>query len=127
MAIHRGTPRRRAGISAGCRLTVLYLSDNTGGSAWESNPPKTLLMPPNGFEVREAHRDSSAPGTSQVYTTNLKHAIIEVFESPLLEVLSGDLIKTKGGWGLKMKPEGVMSINKPVTAHPGWATILPAD
>jgi len=32
-----------------------------GGSAWESNPPKTLLMPPNGFEVREAHRDSSAP------------------------------------------------------------------
>jgi len=33
----------------------------SGGSAWESNPPKTLLMPPNGFEVREAHRDSSAP------------------------------------------------------------------
>jgi len=32
-----------------------------GGSAWESNPPKTLLMPPNGFEVREAHRDLSAP------------------------------------------------------------------
>jgi len=32
-----------------------------GGSAWESNPPKTLLMPPDGFEVREAHRDSSAP------------------------------------------------------------------
>ncbi len=34
---------------------------NSGGSAWESNPPKTLLMPPNGFEVREAHRDPSAP------------------------------------------------------------------
>jgi hypothetical protein len=32
-----------------------------GGSVWESNPPKTLLMPPDGFEVREAHRDSSAP------------------------------------------------------------------
>ena len=32
-----------------------------GGSVWESNPPKTLLMPPNGFEVREAHRDSYAP------------------------------------------------------------------
>jgi len=32
-----------------------------GGSAWESNPPKTLLMPPDGVEVREAHRDSSAP------------------------------------------------------------------
>jgi hypothetical protein len=34
---------------------------NFGGSAWESNPPKTALLPPNGFEVREAHRDSSAP------------------------------------------------------------------
>lgn len=32
-----------------------------GGSVWESNPPKTLLMPPNGVEVREAHRDSNAP------------------------------------------------------------------
>ena len=38
----------------------LYKSD-TGGSAWESNPPRTLLTPPNGVEVREAHRDSSAP------------------------------------------------------------------
>ena len=35
--------------------------ENVGGSAWESNPPKTILMPPNGFEVREAHRDSTAP------------------------------------------------------------------
>ena len=32
-----------------------------GGSAWESNPPRALLAPPNGFEVREAHRDLSAP------------------------------------------------------------------
>ena len=32
-----------------------------GGSGWESNPPKTLLMPHDGFEVREAHRDSTAP------------------------------------------------------------------
>ena len=32
-----------------------------GGSVWESNPPKTLLMPPDGFEVREAHRGSYAP------------------------------------------------------------------
>ncbi len=32
-----------------------------GGSVWESNPPETLLMPPDGFEVREAHRDSNAP------------------------------------------------------------------
>ena len=35
----------------------------TGEGAWESNPPKTLFMPPNGVEVREAHRDSSAPLT----------------------------------------------------------------
>ena len=32
-----------------------------GGSVWESNPPKTLLVPPDGFEVREAHRNLSAP------------------------------------------------------------------
>jgi hypothetical protein len=32
-----------------------------GGSAWESNPPGTRKVPPNGFEVREAHRDLSAP------------------------------------------------------------------
>ena len=37
---------------------------NFGGSVWESNPPKTLLTPPNGFEVRKAHRDSSAPDQS---------------------------------------------------------------
>ena len=32
-----------------------------GGSEWESNPPKTLFMPLNGFEAREAHRDPVAP------------------------------------------------------------------
>jgi transcriptional regulator with XRE-family HTH domain len=34
---------------------------NRGGSVWGSNPPKTLCMPPDGFEVREAHRDLDAP------------------------------------------------------------------
>ena len=34
---------------------------NSGGGVWESNPPKTLLTSLNGVEVREAHRDSSAP------------------------------------------------------------------
>jgi hypothetical protein len=43
------------------RKVVGNVDDNSGGSVWESNPPKTLLMPPDGFEVREAHRDSSAP------------------------------------------------------------------
>ena len=33
----------------------------TGGSEWESNPPRTLSMPLNGFEAREAHRDPFAP------------------------------------------------------------------
>lgn len=32
-----------------------------GGSEWESNPPRTLLMPLNGFEAREAHRSPVAP------------------------------------------------------------------
>ena len=36
-----------------------------GGSVWESNPPKACLIPPNGFEVREAHRDSSAPSLAK--------------------------------------------------------------
>ncbi len=42
------------------------LKQNTGGSVWESNPPKTLLMPPNGVEVREAHRDLYAPNLQTV-------------------------------------------------------------
>ena len=36
-------------------------SIQAGGSEWESNPPRTLLMPHNGFEAREAHRDPVAP------------------------------------------------------------------
>ncbi len=46
-------------------LTKIHQNVNqkSGGSAWESNPPKTLKVPPNGFEVREAHRDLSAPAT----------------------------------------------------------------
>jgi len=43
------------------KKVVSDVKQTRGGSAWESNPPKTLLMPPNGFEVREAHRDPSAP------------------------------------------------------------------
>ena len=27
-----------------------------GGSAWESNPPGTVLAPHTGFEVREPHQ-----------------------------------------------------------------------
>ena len=37
------------------------IKQNIGGSAWESNPPKTGLLPPNGFEVRGTHRGTFAP------------------------------------------------------------------
>ena len=43
----------------------------TGGSVWESNPPKTLHMPPDGFEVREAHRDPNAPPLVLTGSSNL--------------------------------------------------------
>ena len=32
------------------------ISINYGGSAWESNPPGTVLAPHTEFEVREAHQ-----------------------------------------------------------------------
>lgn len=34
---------------------------NSGGSEWESNPPWTLRVPINGFEVRGTHRSPLAP------------------------------------------------------------------
>ena len=34
-----------------------------GGSAWESNPPETLLAPLTGFEVQEAHQDLTTSAT----------------------------------------------------------------
>jgi hypothetical protein len=30
--------------------------EKSGGSAWESNPPGTVLAPHTGFEVREPHQ-----------------------------------------------------------------------
>ena len=30
-----------------------------GGSAWESNPPGTVLAPHTGFEVRELHQTAA--------------------------------------------------------------------
>ncbi len=38
-----------------CHATMYPLILN-GGSAWESNPPETLLTPPTGFEVQEGHQ-----------------------------------------------------------------------
>ena len=40
---------------------VANLKQKHGGSGWGSNPPRTWLMPLNGFEARGAHRDSTAP------------------------------------------------------------------
>ena len=48
-------------LKAFIQLVLLDVNQISGGSAWGSNPPETCLMPPNGFEVRGAHRDSSAP------------------------------------------------------------------
>jgi transcriptional regulator with XRE-family HTH domain len=56
--------QRHASKKVLSRLDVKMLSSvnqKAGGSVWGSNPPKTLSMPPDGFEVREAHRDSNAP------------------------------------------------------------------
>ena len=86
MRIRRGTDQLESGTASVLRLAVFSgmrncfpekLEINTkqimnedsvpfdccqnGGSEWVSNPPKTLLMPPDGFEVREAHRDIFAP------------------------------------------------------------------
>jgi transcriptional regulator with XRE-family HTH domain len=58
----------------------------SGGSAWESNPPKTALLPPNGFEVREAHRDSSAPLNFDIYL--ILSSLILARRSPSLQLLS---------------------------------------
>src|SRR5579863_896050 len=51
-----------------CKLNVVRLSvqHNTrvssGGSVWESNPPRTgATRPPRGFEDREDHQAPSAP------------------------------------------------------------------
>jgi hypothetical protein len=32
------------------------ITTGNGGSAWESNPPGTVLAPHTGFEVREPHQ-----------------------------------------------------------------------
>lgn len=32
------------------------MDKKNGGSAWESNPPGTVLAPHTGFEVREPHQ-----------------------------------------------------------------------
>jgi len=47
---------KKALISQGflCVFGLRWIKN--GGSAWESNPPGTVLAPHTGFEVREAHQ-----------------------------------------------------------------------
>ncbi len=63
MGSHYCAIDRDASISMLADLAMSLVKQNTGGSVWESNPLKTLLMPPDGVEVREAHRDSNAPSS----------------------------------------------------------------
>ncbi len=49
------TQRKKPGVY---QLETLAGSTNhSGGSVWESNPPRTLLTPHRGFEDQEAHQD----------------------------------------------------------------------
>jgi hypothetical protein len=44
------------------------MNKNVGGSAWESNPPGTVLAPHTGFEVRELHQTAAHFHLNQVGT-----------------------------------------------------------
>ncbi len=59
--IHGKRPASQKVISKLDTGMISNLKHKDGGSVWGSNPPKTFLMPPDGFEVREAHRDLNAP------------------------------------------------------------------
>ena len=59
--IHGKRPASQKVISSLDAKMISALKQKVGGSVWESNPPETFLMPPDGFEVREAHRDPNAP------------------------------------------------------------------
>ena len=43
-------------VVCGCFDKLKRLENKNGGSAWESNPPGTVLAPHTGFEVREPHQ-----------------------------------------------------------------------
>ena len=43
---------------ADSQASLVDFINETGGSAWESNPPRTFL-PVTGFEVQEAHQNLS--------------------------------------------------------------------
>ena len=70
-----------------------------GGSAWESNPPKALQVPPAGFEVREAHRDPTAPVSEmkRVYTADRWAATMALLDKIALTFLIRELT-THGVW-----------------------------
>ena len=56
---------------------VVLMVGGTGGNVWESNPPRMVLAPNTGFEVREGHQSPCAP--AGVFTGN-KHLAIFSFD-----------------------------------------------
>jgi hypothetical protein len=74
---------RQKGVNI-MRSKINIIGDfDPGGSVWESNPPKTSEKPPDGFEVREAHRDSSAPQKHSIHIrfTERNSMVPRVFRS----------------------------------------------
>ncbi len=52
---------RKQGVTFLEAVEVDLLSRRGGGNVWESNPPRMVLAPDAGFEVREGHQSPSAP------------------------------------------------------------------
>ncbi len=59
--MRRVKQNRKRNYAQRVKQTAKKRGPSCGGSEWGSNPPWTLKMPINGFEVREAHRSSLAP------------------------------------------------------------------
>ena len=57
------------------------MNKNVGGSAWESNPPGTVLAPHTGFEVRELHQ--TAAHFHKPLKTNLVFIGTKLFEKTI--------------------------------------------
>lgn len=47
-----------------------------GGNVWESNPPKKLLTPQNGFEDRKEHQNPSTPTIIVAYMSGMSQLSI---------------------------------------------------
>jgi hypothetical protein len=59
-------------IKGGNKVQQAGIKIKNGGSAWESNPPGTVLAPHNGFEDREPHQIAARFQIMNVVTYNIK-------------------------------------------------------